>query len=332
MKHDDALPALTDDEIIDMVRDADLDWHAGYPVGEDEANRYATLARAVEQRVRTALAAREGEPVGEIVELGSRAEPKSDALGSANRAKVDAEQGWRRECDDTDAVLRLIGLDPEQCRTDGGSLNVPKIGSLLRDRATALAYLCPAGCGCTWRDNGDGSMSLYGPSSRSCAACETMPLSKLLPVYTAPAQPASAEQQHAAWEHRIVEPDGTEDHVLAYTREYHGTIGRSVEAVQLYYAAPPAPSAEPVPDAAWEALQRLIENAGAAGPASTEDALLVARYRRRLLAAPPETTALLREALAALVRGRPQIRGVLVQQDQDAAINALRAHLGDPAP
>ncbi len=48
--------------------------------------------------------------------------------------------------------------------------------------------------------------------------------------------------------------------------------------------------------------------------------------------APPETTALLREALAALVRGRPQILGVLVQQDQDAAINALRAHLGDPAP
>lgn len=42
--------------------------------------------------------------------------------------------------------------------------------------------------------------------------------------------------------------------------------------------------------------------------------------------------ALLREALAALVRGRPQILGVLVQQDQDAAINALRAHLGDPAP
>lgn len=37
---------MSDDEIIDMVRDADLDWHAGYPVGEDEANRYATLARA----------------------------------------------------------------------------------------------------------------------------------------------------------------------------------------------------------------------------------------------------------------------------------------------
>lgn len=43
-------PLLTD-EIIDMVREAGLDWHAGYPVG-DEANRYETLARAVEARVR----------------------------------------------------------------------------------------------------------------------------------------------------------------------------------------------------------------------------------------------------------------------------------------
>lgn len=134
----------------------------------------------------------------EPVVVGSLDEPKSDALGPANEAKSYAAQGWLRECDDTDAVLRMIGLDPEQCRTDGGSLNVPKIRSMLRDRAAPLAYLCPAGCGCTWRDNGDGSMSLYGPSSRSCAACETMPLSKLLPVYTAPAQPASAEQQPVA--------------------------------------------------------------------------------------------------------------------------------------
>ncbi len=48
MKHDDALPALTDDEIIDMVRDADLDWHAGFPVGDGEnrsRGRIHVLAR-----------------------------------------------------------------------------------------------------------------------------------------------------------------------------------------------------------------------------------------------------------------------------------------------
>ncbi len=192
MKHDDAQPArLSDDEITDAF--------CKMPHPHQFVAAFHAGARFAEQRVRAALAARAGEAASaDPVELGSRAEPKSDALGSANRAKVDAEQGWRRECDDTDAVLRLIGLDPEQCRTDGGSLNVPKIGSLLRDRATALAYLCPAGCGCTWRDNGDGSMSLYGPSSRSCAVCETMPLSKLLPLFAAP--PALHEAARLALE------------------------------------------------------------------------------------------------------------------------------------
>jgi hypothetical protein len=35
----------------------------------------------------------------------------------------------------------------------------------------------------------------------------------------------------------------------------------------------------------------------------------------------------MRQALEALERGRPQIRGALVQQDQDAAITALRKAL-----
>ena len=42
-----------------------------------------------------------------------------------------------------------------------------------------------------------------------------------------------------------------------------------------------------VPDGVWEALQRIIENSALHGPASNEDAILVARYRRHLLAAPP---------------------------------------------
>ncbi len=41
---------------------------------------------------------------------------------------------------------------------------------------------------------------------------------------------------------------------------------------------------ESVPDYVNEALQRLIENGGNLGPASREDALVVARYRRELLA------------------------------------------------
>lgn len=44
-----------------------------------------------------------------------------------------------RECDDADEVLRLLGLCPEQCRTDGGFLNVPRIRTMLRDRVEDTA-------------------------------------------------------------------------------------------------------------------------------------------------------------------------------------------------
>lgn len=54
--------------------------------------------------------------------------------------------------------------------------------------------------------------------------------------------------------------------------------------------AQPAPVQQPhaVPDSVWEALQRLIENAASLGPASQDDALLVAKYRdrARFMAAP----------------------------------------------
>ena len=63
--------------------------------------------------------------------------------------------------------------------------------------------------------------------------------------------------------------------------------------------AQPAPS---VPDDVAEALQRLIENGAVLGPASSEDALLVARYRQRLLAcAPSVPTGWLRAIDEALV-------------------------------
>lgn len=46
------------------------------------------------------------------------------------------------------------------------------------------AYACPAGCGCLWRDNGDETMSLYGPNSKSCDVCEFLGLEDLIPVST----------------------------------------------------------------------------------------------------------------------------------------------------
>ena len=44
-----------------------------------------------------------------------------------------------------------------------------------------------------------------------------------------------------------------------------------------------------VPDGVWEALQRLIENGGSMGPASQEDAILVAQYRDRVRFMTPQS-------------------------------------------
>lgn len=48
------------------------------------------------------------------------------------------ELGWRRECADTDNLLRALGLNPERCRTDGGWLNVQRVLTLLGEQRAAL--------------------------------------------------------------------------------------------------------------------------------------------------------------------------------------------------
>lgn len=40
---------LTDEQIADAVREADLDWHHGWTLDETEANRFTQLVRAVER-------------------------------------------------------------------------------------------------------------------------------------------------------------------------------------------------------------------------------------------------------------------------------------------
>lgn len=42
-----------------------------------------------------------------------------------------ATSGWERECGYTDALLTALGLDPERCRTEGGTLQIGKIISML---------------------------------------------------------------------------------------------------------------------------------------------------------------------------------------------------------
>lgn len=42
---------LTDEEIMDAVRESDLDWHTGWSLDEDASNRYITFARAIERKI-----------------------------------------------------------------------------------------------------------------------------------------------------------------------------------------------------------------------------------------------------------------------------------------
>lgn len=60
------------------------------------------------------------------------------------RTQSEENQTLRRmleqECDDVDRLLVFLGLDPEQCRTDGGMLNVPRTISLFEDLRDAGCY------------------------------------------------------------------------------------------------------------------------------------------------------------------------------------------------
>ena len=55
------------------------------------------------------------------------------------RCLVEAVRGaFNRECDDADAILRALGLDPENCRTDGGSLKLQMVLGALEHRDVML--------------------------------------------------------------------------------------------------------------------------------------------------------------------------------------------------
>ena len=51
-------------------------------------------------------------------------------------ALIVARETLEQECDDGDALLRMLDLDPEQYRTDGGRLNLLRVRAALADRKT----------------------------------------------------------------------------------------------------------------------------------------------------------------------------------------------------
>lgn len=55
---------------------------------------------------------------------------------------VEAVRGaFNREFDDTDAILRTLGLEPANCRTDGGSLLMPELLGAIEHRDVMLKRL-----------------------------------------------------------------------------------------------------------------------------------------------------------------------------------------------
>ena len=47
---------MTQDEIIDMARQADLDWHTGWTLDDDQPNRFEAFAKLVAAKEREACA------------------------------------------------------------------------------------------------------------------------------------------------------------------------------------------------------------------------------------------------------------------------------------
>jgi len=47
---------MTKEEIRDMVKEADLDWHQGWTLEDDEPNRFETFAKLVAEKEREACA------------------------------------------------------------------------------------------------------------------------------------------------------------------------------------------------------------------------------------------------------------------------------------
>lgn len=61
-------------------------------------------------------------------------------------ALIVARETLEKECDDGDALLRMLDLDPELYRTDGGRVNLLRVRAVLVGRKTPNAKLtCPTG-------------------------------------------------------------------------------------------------------------------------------------------------------------------------------------------
>ena len=72
--------------------------------------------------------------LGTPEETRAALDAKDAEIDRLNRLVAGVREAFNRECDDLDAILRLQGLDPENCRTDGGSLKSQMVLGALEHR------------------------------------------------------------------------------------------------------------------------------------------------------------------------------------------------------
>ena len=128
--------------------------------------------------------------------------------------------------------------------------------------------------------------------------CVEAAKTKLKALHAKPAPTAVAYLDLGTGGYMDIGTDLTDEELAAIPKGRHmlGIIG--TYGVDGYVPAQPVPS---VPDGVAEALQRLIENGAVLGPSSSEDALLVARYRQHLLSSAPSVSTSLLVAIVDLV-------------------------------
>lgn len=73
---------------------------------------------------------------------------------------------FNRECDDADAILRALGLDPANCRTDGGSLKLQMVLGAIEHRDVMLKREARrAAKGLTVQADSDGAWLAFASST-----------------------------------------------------------------------------------------------------------------------------------------------------------------------
>lgn len=72
--------------------------------------------------------------LGTPEETRAALDAKDAEIDRLTRLVAGVRRSFNRECDDLDAILRLQGLDPGNCRTDGGALKLQMVLGALEHR------------------------------------------------------------------------------------------------------------------------------------------------------------------------------------------------------